>query len=187
MPFKSKKQKRTIDAAAHNPEFAKKIGIKMSDAKKMSKHGKGQTKFEEAVDTVEKDEKGNVKSWKHEGDWKKADKKNPRGKVTHMSDVARRKTEKLSKAEEDMNEAFAKALEGKDMPVITQGPNKGKQWSSKNPGPTNPDYKPFDKTGVPSPDDGATAPPPKAKSIKKAEVSPVDIDDQPEVAEGKQT
>ena len=52
----------------------------------------------EATDTEKRDPKtGKVVSWKHEGDWTKSDKKKPEGKVTHMSDVARRKTEKMSK------------------------------------------------------------------------------------------
>lgn len=185
MPFKSKKQKKTIDAAAHNPAFAKKVGIKVSDAKKMSAHGKGQTKFEEAKDTVEKDEKGNVISWKHEGDWTKSKGKDGRGKVTNLSDKARRETEKLSKAEKEMAESFEKAI---SEVKVTSGANKGKEWSPKNPGPTNPNYKPFDKNGIPSPDDGATAPPPgyKApKTMKKAEVT-TDVEE-PTVAEAKQT
>jgi len=127
MPFKSKKQKKTIDAAAHNPAFAKKVGIKTSDAKKMSAHGKGQTKFDEA----------------------------------------RRETEKLSKAEKEMAESFEKAI---SEVKVTSGPNKGKQWSPKTPGPTNPNFK---DDGSMGPSDGATAPPPgyKApKSMKKAEV-----------------
>lgn len=62
-----------------------------------SKDKKKSKKVKEATDTVEKDAEGNVKSWKHEGDWKKTDKKDPRGKVTHASDVARRKTEKMGK------------------------------------------------------------------------------------------
>ena len=51
----------------------------------------------EATDTVEKDAEGNVKSWKHEGDWKKADKKNPRGKVTNASGQALKKTISMAK------------------------------------------------------------------------------------------
>jgi hypothetical protein len=51
----------------------------------------------EASDTVEKDEEGNVKSWRHEGDWKKADKKNPRGKVTNASGQALKKTLAMAK------------------------------------------------------------------------------------------
>jgi hypothetical protein len=48
MPSKSEKQKRTMAAAAHNPEFAKKVGIPQSvakefneaDTKKGGSHGK---------------------------------------------------------------------------------------------------------------------------------------------------
>jgi hypothetical protein len=182
MPFKSAKQKTTIDAAAHNPAFAKKIGVKTSDAKKMSAHGKGQTKFKEAKDTVEKDEKGNVKSWKHEGDWKKTNNKEGRGKVTNLSDKARRQTAKMSKVETKMAEAFELALEGTKSPTVTHGPNKGKKWSPNTPGPTNKDYKEIDGN-IPSPPDGATAPPPgykPPKTMKKAEVTPsVDADDTP--------
>lgn len=58
---------------------------------------RGDDREDEAVDKVEKDPKtGKVKSWSHEGDWEKSDKKDPRGKVTHMSDVARRKTAKMN-------------------------------------------------------------------------------------------
>jgi hypothetical protein len=51
----------------------------------------------EATDTVERDADGKVKSWKHEGDWKKSTGKDARGRVTNMSDKARRETEKKSK------------------------------------------------------------------------------------------
>ena len=52
----------------------------------------------EAKDTVEKDADGNVKSWKHEGDWKKStDKKDPRGKVTNASGQALKKTISMAK------------------------------------------------------------------------------------------
>ena len=52
----------------------------------------------EASDTVEKDADGNVKSWKHEGDWKKStEKKNPRGKVTNASGQALKKTIAMAK------------------------------------------------------------------------------------------
>lgn len=60
-----------------------------------------ETKFVEATDTVEKDSKGNVVSWQHSGDWKKSDKKDGRGKVTNLSDKARRETEKKTKVKED--------------------------------------------------------------------------------------
>jgi hypothetical protein len=41
MPFKSKKQERLMQAAAHSSKFAKKVGIPMATAKKMIKHAKG--------------------------------------------------------------------------------------------------------------------------------------------------
>lgn len=41
MPAKSAAQKRLMDAAAHNPAFAKKVGIKQSVAKEFSKESKG--------------------------------------------------------------------------------------------------------------------------------------------------
>jgi hypothetical protein len=68
-------------------------------ARRKKELGMGET--DEATDTVEKDpETGKVKSWKHVGDWEKADpKKDPRGKVTHMSDVARRKTQQMDTKE----------------------------------------------------------------------------------------
>jgi hypothetical protein len=52
----------------------------------------------------EKDDKGNVVRWKEEGEWKKAGKKDARGKVTNMSDKARRETEKLGKKETEVAE-----------------------------------------------------------------------------------
>ena len=94
---------------------------------------------------------------------------------------------KKSKAEESLLKDFEQAVEEA---TITQGPNKGKQWSSKTPGVTNPAFPKGGidpKSGVPSPDDGATAPPPKTKSMKKAEVQPTSVDDEPAVAEAKQT
>ena len=54
--------------------------------------------------TEEKDDKGNVVRWKEEGEWKKAGKKDGRGKVTNMSDKARRETEKLGKKEKEVAE-----------------------------------------------------------------------------------
>jgi hypothetical protein len=46
MPAVSKKQKRLMDAAAHNPAFAKKVGIPQSVAMDFSKASKGR-KFRE--------------------------------------------------------------------------------------------------------------------------------------------
>jgi hypothetical protein len=41
MPAKSAKQKKLMDAAAHNPAFAKKVGIPSKVAKKFSSTSKG--------------------------------------------------------------------------------------------------------------------------------------------------
>jgi hypothetical protein len=185
MPFKSKKQKKTIDAAAHNPAFAKKVNIDVADAKKMSKDGKGQTKFKEERTEV-KDKDGKVTSWKDETPWRKAASKDGRGKVTNLSDKARRETEKLSKAEKEMAESFEKAI---SEVKVTSGPNKGKEWSPKTPGPTNPDFK---DDGSMGPSDGSTAPPPgykppKSKSMKKAEVTPSDAETELAETKAKQT
>ena len=43
MPAKSEKQKKFMDAAAHNPAFAKKVGVPVKVAKEYSEAGKGQT------------------------------------------------------------------------------------------------------------------------------------------------
>jgi hypothetical protein len=43
MPAKSEKQKKFMDAAAHNPAFAKKVGVPVKVAKEYSQASKGQT------------------------------------------------------------------------------------------------------------------------------------------------
>lgn len=43
MPATSEKQKKFMDAAAHNPAFAKKVGIPSKVAKEYSEASKGQT------------------------------------------------------------------------------------------------------------------------------------------------
>lgn len=47
MPFKSEKQKRLIMAAAHNPEFAKKVGFPQQQAQKFVEHSTGKPVDEE--------------------------------------------------------------------------------------------------------------------------------------------
>ena len=122
MPAKSKAQQKfmgMVHAAQTGEKPASKAVAKVAkDMPKKAakdfastKHRGLPAKVKEATDTVEKDEKGNVKSWKHEGDWKKSPAKQGRGKVTNLSDKARRKTEKMSKAEKEMSEAFELALE----------------------------------------------------------------------------
>lgn len=62
-----------------------------------------QQQLDEAKDTQVKDKNGKVVSWKHEGDWKKSTKKDPSGTAPHLSDVARRKTEKMAKESEELH------------------------------------------------------------------------------------
>jgi hypothetical protein len=63
--------------------------------------------------TETKDEHGNVINWKEEGDWKKSDDKDPKGKVYNLSDKARRETEKSSQKEGTFEafEEWAEAVE----------------------------------------------------------------------------
>jgi len=52
----------------------------------------------ESKDKIKYDPKtGKLTGWEHEGDWKKTKGKDPVGKIHHMSDVARKRTEKLVK------------------------------------------------------------------------------------------
>jgi hypothetical protein len=65
----------------------------------------------EAKDKVTYDPKtGKLTGWEHEGDWKKqTKKKDPVGKIHHMSDVARRRTEKMT-SDETLEEAFERLV-----------------------------------------------------------------------------
>ena len=79
------------------------------DKKKAEKQGDTKHKKElvpmDEERTEVKDKDGNVTSWKDEGEWKKSTaKKDGRGKVTNLSDKARRETEKLSKKEKEVAE-----------------------------------------------------------------------------------
>jgi hypothetical protein len=79
------------------------------DKKKAEKQGDIKHKKElvpmDEERTEVKDKDGNVTSWKDEGEWKKSTaKKDGRGKVTNLSDKARRETEKLSKKEKEIAE-----------------------------------------------------------------------------------
>jgi len=56
MPAKSAKQKRLMDAAAHNPAFAKKVGIPQSVAMDFSQASKGR-KFQKGGETMKKSAK----------------------------------------------------------------------------------------------------------------------------------
>ena len=117
--LKSYDKKGTMDYAekrmAGDDVEKRRAGVKKARAKLLAKEetmddidneedeeDEEDSEIEEAKDTKEIDPKtGKVKSWKHEGDWKKSDKKNPIGKVHQMSDTARRKTADLKEEEID--------------------------------------------------------------------------------------
>jgi hypothetical protein len=93
IPAVQRKQQGDEPLTLQDLEKEKSAG-KLSHRDTLAKN-RGET--DEAKDEIEKDpETGEIKKWSHEGDWEKADNKDPRGKVTHMSDVARRKSEKMN-------------------------------------------------------------------------------------------
>lgn len=71
MPSKSKSQKRFMAAAAHNPDFAKKAGIKQSDAKEWNNADKNsndsnlpeKVKVKEDIEMKEKFNESDMRSW----------------------------------------------------------------------------------------------------------------------------
>jgi len=71
--------------------------------------------LDEVSDTVEKDAEGKVKSWKHEGDWKKSNpKKNPEGKVHNLAGQALKKTKELC-PEDAFESAMDRLMEQDDL------------------------------------------------------------------------
>jgi hypothetical protein len=64
--------------------------------------------------TEEKDKDGKVVKWKEETPWRKATTKDGRGKVTNLSDKARRETEKMTKEELEFLSFMDSLVEGLD-------------------------------------------------------------------------
>ena len=86
--------------AGAGPHKDKKKAEKQGD----TKHKKELVPMDEERTEV-RDKDGKVTSWKDEGEWKKSTaNKDGRGKVTNLSDKARRETEKLSKKERNVAE-----------------------------------------------------------------------------------
>jgi hypothetical protein len=173
-----------LEAARHVAEFAAPVEeIGSSDVSAwvdMIEREAGieqEDELAEAKDKVSYDPKtGKLTGWEHEGDWKKqTKKKDPVGKIHHMSDVARRRTEKMAK-DETLEEAFdrlvnegainvgdkVKCPDGKEGTVTGDADgyyhvkgDDGKTYSYRmqevNPideeitMPDNPDYSPYDK------------------------------------------
>ena len=93
--------------------IGKKHGVSGADIAIVAGHhtADSYSKLKEAVDTVKKDASGKVTSWSHESDWKKADKKNPEGKVHNLAGIALKKTKELAKEEaEQIDELSKKTL-----------------------------------------------------------------------------
>ena len=107
-----------IDKDGDKKEPMKKaVGDKKAGPKKgVNPFAKKDEAVKEATDTVEKDASGKVKSWKHEGDWEKSTgKKDGRGKVTHLSDKARRETEKFDALKHVKNPTKGEKTAAKDV------------------------------------------------------------------------
>jgi hypothetical protein len=99
-------QRRIEDLEAKMDDCARrgdKEGFQKCKAERDSYH-----KIKETRDTTEKDSQGHVTGFSHEGDWKKIPKNkagrpvDPRGEVTHLSDLARREAERA--AQDDVAE-----------------------------------------------------------------------------------
>ena len=100
----SKDLDRTTDSHDSYSMMKNPAGKAVADAlkKKMDKRKRGLARAtSEETDTVEKDKEGKVKSWQHTGDWKKSDNKNPRGRVTNLSGIARKKSKILKRQDTD--------------------------------------------------------------------------------------
>ena len=96
MPATSLKQKKFMDAAAHNPAFAKKAGVPVKVAKEFSKASKGQT-------------------FKGDGEMKES-------KAMVKKEVSFMKTKGAPKSmvKHEMKEAGMKKMAGGGMPMVTK-------------------------------------------------------------------
>ena len=94
-----------------SPSTGKKVyksGVKKGDHEN-PKTGEHKGVNEERTET--KDKEGNVIGWQDGTDWKKSKGKDPRGKVTNLSDKARRETEKAEKEKvKEGNDDLARIL-----------------------------------------------------------------------------
>ena len=95
----------------------KKHGVSGGDVAIVAGHhtADSYSKLKEAVDTVEKDASGKVKSWSHEGDWKKSTaNKDGAGKAANLAGQALNKTKELTKETPDYVGATLRVMdEGK--------------------------------------------------------------------------
>jgi len=99
--------KAKLDDINRKPE-SKSPAQKRAEAEKQTK----EKEMKEAVDTIKKNEKGDVISFSHEGDWEKSSTKNGgargKGKASHLSDVGLKTIKKLNTEEvEELDEGLA--------------------------------------------------------------------------------
>jgi hypothetical protein len=91
----------------------KEHGISGKELAVIAGHKTAQQVANEAVDKVEKDASGKVKSWSHEGDWKKtSSNKEGSGKAANLAGQALKKTQQLSKEEVEQIEELDKKTLG---------------------------------------------------------------------------
>lgn len=111
-----KKAQQQMDEASHRQDFmqlnpdmnmGKKMAIATAIAKRVAEATESKNDEDNGEDIIKRDTQGKVISYRHEGKWHHdGEKKDGRGKVTHMSDVASRKMEKLTKEELELEEGM---------------------------------------------------------------------------------
>ena len=105
-------QRRIEDLEAKMDDYAQR-GMK-DEFQKCKAERDSYHKIKETRDTTEKDPQGHATGFSHEGDWKKIPKNkagrpvDPRGEVTHLSDLARREAERA--AQDDVAEGAGEFL-----------------------------------------------------------------------------
>ena len=105
-------QRRIEDLEAKMDDYAQR-GMK-DEFQKCKAERDSYHKIKETHDTTEKDSQGHATGFSHEGDWKKIPKNkagrpvDPRGEVTHLSDLARREAERA--AQDDVAEGAGEFL-----------------------------------------------------------------------------
>jgi hypothetical protein len=122
MPAASEKQKKLMDAAAHNPAFAKKVGIPTKVAKEFSTASKGQ-KFGSGAETRADRQKLNKPKTDHGQSalFKKGgEMKESKAMVKKEVSFMKKKGAPASMVKHEMKEAGMKKMAGGGMPMVTK-------------------------------------------------------------------
>ena len=119
-----KQVKRKYNQAAKDANTDQVGAGKKIDTMKKSLRQKDLNKQVDEERTETKNEKGEVTSWRDESDWRKVSKdKDGRGRVTNLSDKARRATEKLTTKPAKVNENSQATMNQVYQHMIRQAPN----------------------------------------------------------------